>query len=72
LLRDTAARVGLRQGGIVQNLEMEYERAMHISGHKKATALDTLADLWRSVVKPVVDHLQLQVRIRGLRVPLLH
>jgi hypothetical protein len=71
LLRDTAARVGLRQGGVVQNLEMEYERAMHISGHKKATALDTLADLWHSVVKPVVDHLQLQVRIRGFRVPLL-
>jgi tetratricopeptide (TPR) repeat protein len=69
-IRDTAARVGLRQGGVAQDLEMELERAMHISGHKKATALDTLADLWHGVVKPVVDHLQLQVRIRELRLPL--
>jgi tetratricopeptide (TPR) repeat protein len=70
-IRDTAARVGLRQGGVAQELEMELERAMHISGHKKATALDTLADLWHDVVKPVVDHLQLQVRIRVLPLPLL-
>jgi hypothetical protein len=70
-IRDTAARVGLRQGGVAQELELELERAMHISGHKKATALDTLADLWHDVVKPVVDHLQLQVRIRVLPLPLL-
>jgi tetratricopeptide (TPR) repeat protein len=69
-IRDMAACVGLRQGGVAQDLEMELERAMHISGHKKATALDTLADLWHGVVKPVVDHLQLQVRIRELRLPL--
>jgi tetratricopeptide (TPR) repeat protein len=70
-LGDAAARVGLRQGGVAQELELELERAMHISGHKKATALDTLADLWHDVVKPVVDHLQLQVRIRVLPLPLL-
>jgi tetratricopeptide (TPR) repeat protein len=70
LLRDTAARVGIRQGGEggadVQDLQMESERAIGLSRLKKATALDTLADLWRGVVRPVIDHLQLQVRIREL------
>jgi hypothetical protein len=63
LLRDTAARAGLRNGDTPQDIEMQFERAIHISGHKKATPLATLADLWHEVVKPVVDHLQLQVRI---------
>jgi tetratricopeptide (TPR) repeat protein len=70
LLRDTAAHVGLRQGrqggADVQDLQMESERAIRLSRLKKATALDTLADLWRGVVRPVIDHLQLQVRIRKL------
>jgi tetratricopeptide (TPR) repeat protein len=70
VLRDTAAHVGLRQGGQggadVQDLQMESERAIRLSRLKKATALDMLADLWRGVVRPVIDHLQLQVRIREL------
>jgi hypothetical protein len=72
LLRDTAARVGLRQEeAAVQDLKMESERAIRMSRHKEASPLVTLADLWRGVVKPVVDHLQLQVCLRGLCVSLL-
>jgi tetratricopeptide (TPR) repeat protein len=70
LLRDTAARVGLRQGGqgeaAAQDLETEFERAIRMLGPKEANPLATLADLWHNVVEPVIDHLQLQVRIRGL------
>jgi tetratricopeptide (TPR) repeat protein len=64
LLRDTAASVGLRNEDTVQDVEMLFGRAMHISKRKEATALSTLAYLWHDVVKPVIDHLQLQVRIR--------
>jgi hypothetical protein len=75
LLRDTAARAGLRQGGqgeaTVQDLEVASERAMRMSRHKEASPLATLADLWHGVVKPVVAHLQLRVRLRGVRLPLL-
>jgi tetratricopeptide (TPR) repeat protein len=71
LLRDTAARAGLRQGGqgeaAVQDLEAASERAMRMSRHKEASPLATLADLWHGVVKPVVAHLQLRVRLRGPR-----
>jgi tetratricopeptide (TPR) repeat protein len=66
LLRDTAACVGLRNGDASQDVDMQFERAMHISKRKETTALSTLADLWNDVVKPVIDHLQLQVRIRVL------
>jgi tetratricopeptide (TPR) repeat protein len=64
LLRDTAAGVGLRNEGAPQDVDMQFGRAMHISKRKETTALSTLADLWHDVVKPVIDHLQLQVRIR--------
>jgi tetratricopeptide (TPR) repeat protein len=66
LLRDTAACVGLRNGDAPQDVDMQFDRAMHISKRKETTALSTLADLWNDVVKPVIDHLQLQVRIRVL------
>jgi tetratricopeptide (TPR) repeat protein len=66
VLRDTAARVGLRNGDAPQHVEMQFERAMHISKRKETTTLSTLADLWHDIVKPVIDHLQLQVRIREL------
>jgi hypothetical protein len=75
LLRDTAARAGLRQGGQgeadVQDLQAESERAIRLSRHKEATPLATLADLWHCVVRPVIAHLQLQVCIRGLSLSLL-
>jgi hypothetical protein len=75
LLRDTAARAGLRQGGqggvAVQDLKAASERAMRMSRHKEASPLATLADLWHGVVKPVVAHLQLRVRLRDLRLLLL-
>jgi tetratricopeptide (TPR) repeat protein len=75
LLRDTAARAGLRQGeqgeAAVHDLEAASERAMRMSRHKEASPLATLADLWHGVVKPVVAHLQLRVRLRDLRLLLL-
>jgi hypothetical protein len=64
LLRDTAACVGLRNADASQDVDMQFDRAMHISKRKETTALSTLADLWLDIVKPVIDHLQLQVRIR--------
>jgi hypothetical protein len=68
LLRDTAACVGLRQGEVdVQDLQMESERAIRLSRHRESNPLATLADLWHCVVKPIINHLQLQVRIHGLR-----
>jgi hypothetical protein len=68
LLRDTAACVGLRQGEVdVQDPQMESERAIRLSRHRESSPLTTLTDLWHCVVKPVINHLQLQVRIHGLR-----
>jgi hypothetical protein len=64
LLRDTAACVGLRNADASQDVDIQFDRAMHISKRKETTALSTLADLWHDIVKPVIDHLQLQVRIR--------
>jgi tetratricopeptide (TPR) repeat protein len=70
LLRDTAAGVGLRQGGQeeanVQDPEMYSERAIRMVRHKKASSMATLADLWHGVVKPVIAHLHLRVRLLGL------
>jgi hypothetical protein len=68
LLRDAAACVGLRNADALQDVGMQFQRAMHISKRKETTALSTLADLWHDVVKPVIDHLQLQVRIRMLTI----
>jgi tetratricopeptide (TPR) repeat protein len=64
LLRDTAASVGLRNENSPQDVEIQFGRAMHVSKRRETTALSTLADLWHDVVKPVIDHLQLQVRMR--------
>jgi tetratricopeptide (TPR) repeat protein len=68
LLRDTAARAGLRQGvqgeAAVKDLQIKVKRAMRMSRHKEVNPLATLADVWHDVVKPVFEHLQLQVRIR--------
>jgi hypothetical protein len=70
LLRDTAAGIGLQQGGQaeanVQDPEMYSERAIRMVRHKKASSLATLADLWHGVVKPVIVHLHLRVRLPGL------
>jgi tetratricopeptide (TPR) repeat protein len=66
LLRDTAAGVGLRNADAPQDVNTQLGRAMHISKRKETTALSTLADLWDDIVKPVINHLQLQVRIRVL------
>jgi hypothetical protein len=63
LLRDTAASVGLRNENSQQDVEIQFGRAMHVSKRKETTALSTLADLWHDIAKPVIDHLQLQVRI---------
>jgi hypothetical protein len=63
LLRDTAASVGLRNENSPQDVEIQFGRAMHVSKRRETTALSTLADLWHDIVKPVIDHLQLQVRI---------
>jgi hypothetical protein len=62
LLRDTVARAGLRNGNVVQDIETEFERAMG-PGNFDATPLGTLANLWDEIVKPVIDHLHLPVRI---------
>jgi tetratricopeptide (TPR) repeat protein len=64
VLRDTAASVGLRNENSPQDVDIQFGRAMHVSKRKETTALSTLADLWHDIVKPVIDHLQLQVRIR--------
>jgi tetratricopeptide (TPR) repeat protein len=62
LLRDTVTRAGLRNGNVVQDIETEFERAMG-PGNFYATPLGTLANLWDEIVKPVIDHLHLPVRI---------
>jgi tetratricopeptide (TPR) repeat protein len=70
LLRDTAAGVELRQGGQeeanVQDPEMYAERAIRMLRHKESSSLATLADLWHGVVKPIIGHLHLRVRLPGL------
>jgi hypothetical protein len=63
LLRDTAASVGLRNKDAPQDVNTQFTRAMYVSKRKETTALSTLADLWHDIAKPVIDHLQLQVRI---------
>jgi tetratricopeptide (TPR) repeat protein len=63
LLRDTAAHVGLRNENSPQDVKIQFGRAMHVSKRKETTVLSTLADLWHDIVKPVIDHLQLQVSI---------
>jgi hypothetical protein len=62
LLRHTATQAGLRTRKAMQDINNGAERYMG-PGRFKDTPLGTLADLWKEIVKPVVDYLQLPVRI---------
>jgi tetratricopeptide (TPR) repeat protein len=62
LLRHTATQAGLRTRNVMQDIELGSYRQMR-PGRFKDTALGTLADLWQEIVKPVLAHLQLTVRI---------
>jgi CHAT domain-containing protein len=61
-LRRTATQAGLRTRHVIRDFEVESDRQMR-PGRSKDTALGTLAELWKEIVKPVLDHLQLTVRI---------
>jgi hypothetical protein len=61
-LRHTATRAGLRTRTAMRDVESESDRQMR-PGRFEDTALGTLASLWHDIVKPVVEHLQLPVRI---------
>jgi hypothetical protein len=61
-LRRTTNQAGLRTRYIVRDVEIESQRSMR-PGNFEDTPLGTLADLWQKIVKPVLDHLQLTVRI---------
>jgi CHAT domain-containing protein len=61
-LRRTATQAGLRARHVMRDVEVESDRQMR-PGRFKDTALGTLAELWNEIVKPVLEHLQLMVRI---------
>jgi hypothetical protein len=61
-LRRTANQAGLRTRHVMRDVEVESDRQMR-PGRFQDTALGTLAELWKEIVKPVLDHLQLTVRI---------
>jgi tetratricopeptide (TPR) repeat protein len=61
-LRHTATQSGLRTRNVMRDVETESGRQMR-PGRLKDTALGTLVDLWKEIVKPVLGHLQLPVRI---------
>jgi hypothetical protein len=61
-LRRTANQAGLRTRSVMRDVAVESDRQMR-PGRFKDTALGTLAELWKEIVKPVLDHLQLTVRI---------
>jgi CHAT domain-containing protein len=61
-LQRTATQAGLRARHVMRDVEVESDRQMR-PGRFKDTALGTLAELWKEIVKPVLDHLQLMVRI---------
>jgi hypothetical protein len=69
-LRRTATQAGLRTRSVEQDVDMESDRQMR-PGRFKDTALGTLAEMWKEIVKPVLDHLQLTVRICFTRLTLL-
>jgi tetratricopeptide (TPR) repeat protein len=63
LLRDHARKAGLRNGAAPYDLERDVRLQMQTTTPKAmADALSVLKKLWHSVVKPVLDHLQLKVR----------
>jgi tetratricopeptide (TPR) repeat protein len=61
-LRHTTNQAGLRTRYIVRDVEIESQRSMR-PGNFEDTPLGALADLWQKIVEPVIDHLQLTVRI---------
>jgi hypothetical protein len=69
-LRRTATQAGLRARSVEQDVDMESVRQMR-PGRFKDTALGTLAEMWKEIVKPVLDHLQLTVRICSTRLTLV-
>jgi hypothetical protein len=60
-LRDYAGRAGLRNGQSLYHL-VEDARLGLAKPVKKDTSMAVLSGLWLNVVKPVLDHLQLQVQ----------
>jgi hypothetical protein len=69
-LRRTANQAGLRTRSVMRDVEVEADRQMR-PGRFKDTALGTLAELWKEIVKPVLDHLQLTVSIWPTRLTTL-
>jgi tetratricopeptide (TPR) repeat protein len=69
-LRRTATQAGLRTRHVMRDVEVESDRQMR-PGRFKDTALGTLSELWKEIVKPVLDHLQLMVRIWPTRMTML-
>jgi hypothetical protein len=73
-LRDTAGQAGLRDAQILtpeQALEYDARMGMYKSSAGSKTNTDplvVLSDIWIQIVKPVLDHLQLEVRISVSRV----
>jgi hypothetical protein len=61
-LRRTATQAGLRTRHVMRDVEVRSDRQMR-PGRFKDTALGTLSELWKEIVKPDLDHLQLTVRI---------
>jgi tetratricopeptide (TPR) repeat protein len=62
-LRDAAGQAGLRNGQAGEGAETDPRLVLYKSsvGSKTPDAFGVLADLWRHIVQPVFDHLQLQV-----------
>jgi CHAT domain-containing protein/tetratricopeptide (TPR) repeat protein len=69
-LRRTATQAGLRTRHVMRDVEVESDRQMR-PGRFKDTALGTLSELWKVIVKPVLDHLQLTVRIWSTHLKML-
>jgi hypothetical protein len=62
-LRASAANAGLRSQAQMRDHEPAERVAFKRSAlHVDHESLRVLANMWRKIVKPVIDHLQLQVR----------
>jgi hypothetical protein len=61
-LHYTAKQAGLRTRNAMPDIELGADRQMR-PGRFKDTALGVLAGMWQEIVKPVIDHLRLPVRI---------
>jgi tetratricopeptide (TPR) repeat protein len=64
-LRETANRAGLRDGAGAQDNEASERLGIYkpSAGPKKVSAFAVLSEIWARVVKPVIEHLQLQVSL---------